>query len=117
MRYLPRSKSHDDGGCSDISSPGTVRGRIARQAGRISNYSRSPSTSPVREHVPMTPLEVYSYPTVGEQTYVLKCCESNESIDDNENVALLGQTGGIIEGESPEHSPLVGENEVEDTCV
>ena len=109
-RYLPRSKSHDDGGSVDISAPGTVRGRIARQVGRLPNPSRSPSTSPVREHVPMTPL-------TGDQTYVVS--DSNDSMDDSENVALLPHSD--LENDTPcgtEGAPLVNnDGPVKDTCV
>ena len=69
MRYLPRSKSHDESSCLELASaPGTVRGRIARQGQRIGcNASRSPSTSPVREITAQ--LE-------SEQTYMLKVGET-----------------------------------------
>ena len=106
-RFIPRSKSHDDGGQPRSGGAGTVRGRIARQGARLVR-SRSPSSSPVRR---------YTSPSLSpaqSQTYVNKC-DSVESLNNEENLALLQE-----EEKTKSQSSLViffDGTEMQDTCV
>ena len=107
-RYLPRSKSHDEGGSESPAAAGTVRGRIARQGARNAR-SRSPSTSPSRAQY----TSPSASPTQG-QTYVTKC-DSIESLSNEENSALLK-----AEDKSKSESSLLiyfDGDDVQDTCV
>ncbi|XP_036354476.1 protein unc-80 homolog isoform X2 [Octopus sinensis] len=88
QRYIQRSKSHDDPS-ADIHAPaGTARGRIARQGARIVR-SRSPSGSPVRHHYEHHHHQSTNVSPATSQTYMVTRCDSSDSINTNENSALL----------------------------
>lgn len=112
-RYLPRSKSHDEGSSVSPVSAGTARGRIARQGHRLIR-SRSPSSSPSRaQRISQNSLDRCPVQT---QAYVTKC-DSVESLGTEENAALLKP-----EDKSKSESSLLiyfddKEEEEKDTCV
>ena len=105
-RFIPKSKSHDDGSDAHVSG-GTARGRIARQGARaVQSQSRSPSISPTHHtvHSPTQP-----------QTYLVRS-DSMESINTEENAALLKKE----ENSHSQSSLLIffdGNEDGDQTCV